>query len=171
MSLLQDHFRAFRKSPIRSTTETFSSLSADASGCIERKSTSQPSWPVKCSESRKSTTVFGSSPSCTTISDISTSNKGPCSPSTTPSAQGCHLCLRYVLLPMSPGWTILFWCRLQESNPRPRDYKSRALPAELSRLARILITRSRRRATLAAHGQREEGTRRGRGWGPGAGWG
>jgi transposase InsO family protein len=26
-------------------------------------------------------------------------------PSTTPSAQGCHLCLRYVLLPMSPVWT------------------------------------------------------------------
>jgi hypothetical protein len=29
----------------------------------------------------------------------------PCNPSTTPSAQGCHLCLRYVPLPMSPGWT------------------------------------------------------------------
>jgi hypothetical protein len=25
------------------------------------------------------------------------------------------------------------WCRLRDSNPRPRDYKSRALPAELSR--------------------------------------
>jgi len=29
----------------------------------------------------------------------------PCSPSTTPSARGCHPCLRYVLSPMSPGWT------------------------------------------------------------------
>src|ERR1043166_5375381 len=45
------------------------------------------------------------------------------------------------------------WCRLRDSNPRPRDYKSRALPAELSRLAPILITRSRRRATLVAHGE------------------
>ena len=26
-----------------------------------------------------------------------------------PSAQGCHLCLRYVLLPMSPGWTLIHW--------------------------------------------------------------
>ena len=26
----------------------------------------------------------------------------PCNPSTTPSAQGCHPCLRYVSLPMSP---------------------------------------------------------------------
>ena len=26
------------------------------------------------------------------------------------------------------------WCRLQESNPRPDDYKSTALPTELSRL-------------------------------------
>jgi hypothetical protein len=26
-------------------------------------------------------------------------------PSTIRSARGCHLCLRYVLLPMCPGWT------------------------------------------------------------------
>jgi hypothetical protein len=31
----------------------------------------------------------------------------PGSPSTTASVRGCHLCLRYVLLPMSPGWTCL----------------------------------------------------------------
>ena len=30
------------------------------------------------------------------------SNRKPCNPSTTPSAQGCHPCLRYVSLPMSP---------------------------------------------------------------------
>jgi hypothetical protein len=42
---------------------------------------------------------------CTTISDISTSNKGPCGPSTTPSAQGCHPCHRYLPLPMSQGRT------------------------------------------------------------------
>ena len=28
------------------------------------------------------------------------------------------------------------WCRLQESNPRPTDYKSAALPTELSRLSK-----------------------------------
>src|SRR5207249_8209837 len=34
------------------------------------------------------------------------------------------------------------WCRLRDSNPRPRDYKSRALPAELSRLGNKLPRRS-----------------------------
>ena len=32
-------------------------------------------------------------------------NRKPCNLSTTRSARGCHPCLRYVLLPMSPGWT------------------------------------------------------------------
>jgi hypothetical protein len=27
----------------------------------------------------------------------------------------------------------LIWCRLEDSNPRPTDYKSAALPTELSR--------------------------------------
>jgi hypothetical protein len=44
-------------------------------------------------------------------------------------------------LPFSPTvkipikFLILLRCRLRDSNPRPRDYKSRALPAELSRRA------------------------------------
>ena len=50
--------------------------------------------------------VFGSSASCTTISASSISNRKPCNPSTTPSAQGCHPCLRYVSLPMSPVRTV-----------------------------------------------------------------
>ena len=29
-----------------------------------------------------------------------------CDPSTTRSARGCHLCLRFALLPISPGWTL-----------------------------------------------------------------
>ena len=33
---------------------------------------------------------------------ITISNRKLCNPSTTPSAQGCHPCLRYVPLPMSP---------------------------------------------------------------------
>jgi hypothetical protein len=36
------------------------------------------------------------------------------------------------------------WCRLQESNPRPTDYKSVALPAELSR-PRDLCSETKRR--------------------------
>jgi hypothetical protein len=49
--------------------------------------------------------AFGSSASCTTIWDTSTWSRKPCNPSTTPSARGCHPCLRYVLSPMCPGWT------------------------------------------------------------------
>ena len=74
--------------------------------CMHRKkSTSPPSWRAKPSESKRSMTAFGSSPSCTTIWDISTWNKGPCNPSTTRSARGCYPCLRYNLSPMSPGRT------------------------------------------------------------------
>ena len=39
------------------------------------------------------------------IWDTSTWSRKPCNPSTTRSARGCHPCLRYVLLPMCPGWT------------------------------------------------------------------
>jgi transposase InsO family protein len=73
--------------------------------CIARRSTSPSCWPARNSVSRRSTRAFGSSASCTTIWDTSTWNKGPCNPSTTRSARGCHPCLRYVLLPMSSGWT------------------------------------------------------------------
>ncbi len=38
---------------------------------------------------------------------------------------------------------LLIWCRLRDSNPRPRDYKSRALPAELSRRCRVVRHRER----------------------------
>ncbi len=39
--------------------------------CMHRKrATSQPSWPARSSASRRVTMAFGSSPSCTTISDI-----------------------------------------------------------------------------------------------------
>jgi hypothetical protein len=48
---------------------------------------------------------FGSSPSSTMIWDTSIWRTETCSPSTTPSDQGCHLSLRYVPLPMSPGRT------------------------------------------------------------------
>src|SRR5690606_16055144 len=39
------------------------------------------------------------------IWDTSIWNREPCRQSTTRSARGCHPCLRYNLLPMSPGCT------------------------------------------------------------------
>jgi len=69
-----------------------------------RRSISRPSLPAKDLESRKLTTAFGSSLR-TMILVTSTWSKELCSPSTIRSARGCHPCLRYVLLPMSPGWT------------------------------------------------------------------
>ena len=41
----------------------------------------------------------------------------------------CYLCLRrYKPLPMCPERTLLSWCRLRDSNPRPTVYKTVALP-------------------------------------------
>ena len=75
------------------------------SACIASGSTSLPCWLARNSVSRKSTTAFGSSASCTMIWDTSIWSRKPCNPSTTRSARGCHPCLRYDLLPMSPGRT------------------------------------------------------------------
>ncbi len=95
---------------------------ADASACTARRSTSRASWQAKGSESKKSTTEFGSSASCTTISDTSTWSRKPCRPSTTRSARGCHPCLRYDLSPMSPGWTqSQHWCRVTVSYSPPDE--------------------------------------------------
>ena len=52
------------------------------------------------------TKAFGLPASCTMILDISIWSRKPCNPSTTRSARGCHPCLRYDLLPMSPGRTV-----------------------------------------------------------------
>ena len=46
-----------------------------------------------------------------------------CKLSTTRSARGCYLCLRYDLSPMSPGRTGVKWCRRAELNRRPRHYQ------------------------------------------------
>jgi hypothetical protein len=86
-----------------STTATSSSPPAAASACIERRSTSPPCLPANASASRRSTTEFGSSALCATISDTSIWSREPCSPSTTRSARGCYPCLRYVLSPMCSG--------------------------------------------------------------------
>src|SRR5690606_18873110 len=90
---------------IRSTTRMSSSHPVDASACTERRSTYRPSSPDSASASRKSTRASGSSASCITTWDISTWSRKPCKPSTTRSARGCNLCLRYETSPMCPGWT------------------------------------------------------------------
>ncbi len=122
---------ACQSSATHSTIARSSSPLAAASACIARRSTSQPSSLGKSSASRRSTTAFGSFPSCTMISATSTWSNAPCNLSTTRSARGCHPCLRYVLLPMSPVWTIEKWCPGAELNHRHRDFQSRALPTEL----------------------------------------
>jgi hypothetical protein len=66
-----------------------------SSACTARRSTSPPCWQVNGSASRKLMKAFGSSASATTISDISTSSRKPCNPSTTHSVRS--------LSPMSPG--------------------------------------------------------------------
>jgi ABC transporter substrate binding protein len=73
----------------------------------KEKLISPPSWPDSASASRKSTRGFGSSPSSTMIWAISIWSREPCKPSTTHLGLGCHLCLRYVLLPMSPVRTVI----------------------------------------------------------------
>ena len=110
-------YEGLPESNIPSTTAMSSSPPAAASACTGRRSTSQPCSPAKGSASRKSTTAFGSSASCTMISDISTWSREPCNPSTTRSARGCHPCLRYKLLPMSPGRTQYLWRRECPSPP------------------------------------------------------
>jgi Helix-turn-helix domain len=69
---------------------------------ISRK-TGYKIFRVNASASRRSTMASGSSASCSTISATSTWSRKPCNLSTTRSARGCHLCLRYGLLPMSQG--------------------------------------------------------------------
>ena len=61
----------------------------------------------------------------------------PCNPSTTRSARGCHPCLRYNLLPMSPGRTYKNWSGRRDSNPRPRPWQGRALPLSYTRIRAI----------------------------------
>ncbi len=91
-----------------------------------RPPTSRTCSLAKNSASRKSTTAFGLSASCTMISDTSTWSKRPCNLSTTRSARGCHLCLRYALLPMSPG-------RTSEELAEREDLKTNLLQSPLDR--------------------------------------
>src|SRR5690606_108484 len=51
------------------------------------------------------------------------------------------------------------WCRLRDSNPRPPDYKSGALPTELSRPAGDVTGLFARRATVNETSPAEDGAR------------
>ena len=73
---------------------------------VKRFPTPQVKNPNGNNAAKTRSMAFGSSPSCSMISDTSTWSRKPCNPSTTRSARGCHPCLRYDLLPMCPGWTI-----------------------------------------------------------------
>ena len=107
---------------------------AAVSACIARKSISPPSSPDRGWASRRSTRELGSSASSTMIWDISTWSGEPCKPSTTPSSQGCHLCLKYILSPMSPGRTRKHWSGRRESNPRHSAWEADVLPLNYARI-------------------------------------
>src|SRR5260370_33226609 len=113
---------------IRCTTASVTSPTADASVCTAKKLISARSSQDKPWGSKKSKKVFGWSALWSTISATSIWRKKLCSLSTTLLAQKCNLCLRYDLSPMSPGRTEKFWSREWESDPRPADYESAALP-------------------------------------------
>ena len=61
----------------------------------------------------------GSSPSCSTISAISTTRRAASNRSTIPSAQECYLCARNKLSPMCPEWTLLRESGREDLNLRP----------------------------------------------------
>jgi transposase InsO family protein len=82
--------------------------SCDVFACT-RRSTSAYRSPARPSESKKLTTASGWSVLWITISAILTWRRKPCSPWRTPSDQKCNLCLRNVLLPMSPERTLKEW--------------------------------------------------------------
>jgi len=67
------------------------------SACTAVPSSSPPSSRASASACARSTPTFGSSASCTTISDTSTWRHDACKPSTPRSARGCHPCDRYEL--------------------------------------------------------------------------
>jgi hypothetical protein len=121
-----------------STTGTSWSPPAAVSAGTARRSTSRPCSPVRGSESKKWTTAFGSSASCTTIWDISTSSRESCKPSTTRSARGCHPCLRYKTLPISPGRTEITVVAGAGFEPRAVAWLGRGAPTPL-RAARLQV--------------------------------
>lgn len=96
---------ACRSSNTPCTSATSRSPPAGLSAGTARRSTSRLSWPAGSWELRSSTVAFGASASCPTIWDASIRSREPWRPSTIRSARGCHLCLRYVPQPMSPGRT------------------------------------------------------------------
>ena len=83
---------------------------------------------------------------------IAISNRKPCNPSTTPSAQGCHPSLRYVSLPMSPVRTTD--CLLEEDGfelavPPRRERLWGATPGKHCRLRPEPVSGSALRAAVS----------------------
>src|SRR4029077_8368783 len=101
------------------TTARSWSPAADAFACTTRRSTSACPSPATPSASKKSTMASGWLVLWITISAILIWRKKPCSPCRTPSGQKCNLCLRNVLLPMSPERTGKDWSGREDLNLRP----------------------------------------------------
>ena len=98
--------KACRISRIRSTTTPSTSPAADAFACTAKRSTSARSSQDRPSVSKKLRKVLGLSVLWIMILAISILRRKLCNLWTTLSARGCHLCLRYILLPMSPDRTL-----------------------------------------------------------------
>ena len=69
-------------------------------------------------------------PSCEHVDELDNVRNGP-----TPVHHGGHIS-RTRCKPCVRNAPCVLWCRKRDSNPRPTDYKSVALPAELFRLFR-----------------------------------
>jgi transposase len=98
--------RDCRISTIPSTIKPSWSRVADASVWAERKSTSARSLPVKRSASQKCTTISGWSALWIMIWGISIWRRECSNRWKIRLAQKCYPCLRYVVSPMCPGWTL-----------------------------------------------------------------
>ena len=79
---------------------------AAASAWATKRSTSALSSPARRSASKKSTTISGWSALWIMIWDISIWRRAFWNRWKFPSAQRCYPRSRYILLPMSPGWTL-----------------------------------------------------------------
>jgi hypothetical protein len=97
--------RDYPISIIPSTTKPLSSPIAAASVSVAKRLTSAPSLPARPSALKKFRMISGWSVLWIMIWGTSISILGCSNHSTTRSARGCYLCSRYILLPMSPGWT------------------------------------------------------------------
>jgi hypothetical protein len=117
LSALHSPLQRMPISIIVSTTGSSSSPDAVASVWAAKKLISARSLPARLSASKKFTTISGWLALWIMIWDTSIWRLVCWNRWKIPSAQKCYLCSRYILLPMSPGWTEKEWRRGWDSNP------------------------------------------------------